>query len=178
MGDLKKLPFRDSFADFLFCLGVIHHLPTYARDEVRSLKKYAPTLLIYLYHALDNRPFYFRILLGLVTPIRALVSKIRNQYFRKLFVEITAVAVHLPLVYVGKILKGLGLSHMVPLSDGYDGKSIHRIQQDVYDRFFTRIEQRFTKAQILGLENTFDKITVSENLPYWHFKCESSLDSG
>ena len=48
MGDIKHLPFKDSFCDFLFCLGVLHHLPTNALDEVRALKKLAPKLLIYL----------------------------------------------------------------------------------------------------------------------------------
>ena len=80
---------------------------------------------------------------------------------------------YLPLVYLGKSLKPFGLSHYVPIYEAYNDKSIHRIQQDVYDRFFTRIEQRFTKKQILELEKDFKKVTVSENLPYWHFKCEN-----
>lgn len=46
MGDLKRLPFRSDFADFIFSLGVLHHLPIPALDEIRALKKYAPKLLI------------------------------------------------------------------------------------------------------------------------------------
>src|SRR5690606_4214648 len=61
MCDLKRLPFRDDFADFLFCLGVLHHLPTPCLEEVRALKRAAPKLLIFLYYALDNRPGYFRL---------------------------------------------------------------------------------------------------------------------
>ncbi|MBV9119084.1 MAG: class I SAM-dependent methyltransferase, partial [Chloroflexi bacterium] len=48
MADVRELPFRPGFADFLFCLGVLHHLPTNALDEVRSLSSLAPRLLIYL----------------------------------------------------------------------------------------------------------------------------------
>lgn len=48
MGDLRNLPFRNDFADLLFSLGVLHHLPVDCLREVRKLAKYAGTLLIYL----------------------------------------------------------------------------------------------------------------------------------
>ncbi len=35
MADLKRLPFRNDFADFLYCIGVLHHLPTPSLQEVR-----------------------------------------------------------------------------------------------------------------------------------------------
>jgi SAM-dependent methyltransferase len=174
MGDIKRLPFRHKFADFLFCLGVLHHLPVNALDEVKALKKYAPTILIYLYYALDNRPFYFRLFLKMVTSIRKAVSRIKDPSFRNGFSSFTAWTVYLPLVYLGKIVKPFGLSHLVPLYEAYNGKRVQRIKQDVYDRFFTGIEQRFTKKQILELNKEFDKVTVSDHLPYWHFKCENS----
>jgi SAM-dependent methyltransferase len=173
MGDIKRLPLRNGFADFLFCLGVLHHLPVNALEEVRALKKYASSILIYLYYALDNRPFYFQLLLDLMTTIRKTVSRIRNPSFRTGFSSFTAWTVYLPLVYLGKFLKPFHLSHYIPLFEVYDQKTVHRIKQDVYDRFFTRIEQRFSKKQILELEKDFDKVTISENLPYWHFKCEN-----
>jgi ubiquinone/menaquinone biosynthesis C-methylase UbiE len=70
MCDLKRLPFRDGFADFLFCLGVLHHLPTPCLDEVRALRRAAPKLLIFLYYALANRPWYFGVLVKIVTAVR------------------------------------------------------------------------------------------------------------
>ena len=57
----------------------------------------------------------------------------------------------------------------VPLYDFYKGKSLGRIEQDVYDRFFTRIEQRVTRREIESLRDSFAEVTVSPNLPYWHF---------
>jgi hypothetical protein len=80
----------------------------------------------------------------------------------------------LPLVYLGKIAKPFGLSRFVPIYEIYNGKSVQRIKQDVYDRFFTSIEQRFTKKQILELNTDFSKVTISDHLPYWHFKCENN----
>lgn len=172
MGDLKRIPFRDSFADFLFCLGVLHHLPTNALDDVRKLKKYSPVLLVYLYYALDNRPFAYRILLSPVTAARMLVSKFRNRLFRKLFVDLITFLLYYPLIGAGKISNLIGLGHFIPLYEGYNGKAAKRIKQDVYDRFFTRIEQRFTKKEIFGLKDTFGSVFVSESIPYWHFLCK------
>jgi SAM-dependent methyltransferase len=171
LGDLKSLPFRDDFADFLFCLGVLHHLPTDALDEVRSLSRCAPELLVFLYYALDNRPESWRMLLSLVTRLRLLLSRVRNPAARSAVTWLLTLTVYLPLVGLGHALRPLGLSHLVPLHDFYRGKSVERIRQDVYDRFFTRIEQRFTRRQILSLASTFGEIFVSEHPPYWHFLC-------
>jgi len=171
MADIRSLPFRESFADFLFCLGVLHHLPVDALQEVRRLKKFAPQLLIYLYYALDNRPFHFRILLGAVTGVRRTVSKIRNACVRSAFTSLTAAVVYVPLIKLGGLLCRWKLSHLVPLYEGYKGKSLLRIKQDVYDRFFTRIEQRFTRRQIEGLRDVFAQVRVSDSWPYWHFLC-------
>jgi hypothetical protein len=60
----------------------------------------------------------------------------------------------------------------VPLYDFYAGKSRARIEQDVYDRFFTGIEQRVSRAEIQRLRDTFRTVTISSGLPYWHFLCE------
>lgn len=173
MGDLKVLPFRRNFADFLFCIGVLHHLPTPALDEVRIQKKYAPMLLIYLYYALDNRPFYFRIFLEFVNIIRHKVSKYRNKTFRAAFSWLVTITFYVPFILLGTALLALGISSRVPLYESYHGKSLTRIRQDAYDRLFTTIEQRHTRKEIMELEDTFRKVIVSDQLPYWHFICLS-----
>jgi hypothetical protein len=80
--------------------------------------------------------------------------------------------VYVPLIGAGSALRRFGLSHLVPLYDFYHDKSRRRIEQDVYDRFFTRIEQRVTRKEILALQNTYRRVIVSDHLPYWHFLCE------
>jgi SAM-dependent methyltransferase len=171
LGDLQALPFRDDFADFLFCLGVLHHLPTDALEEVRALSRRSPFLLVFLYYALDNRPAHWRVFLFLVTRLRLLLSKVRDPAARSWITWLLALSVYLPLIGLGHLLRPLGLSRFVPLHDFYRGKSLLRIRQDVYDRFFTRIEQRFTKRQILSLADTFREVVVSDRPPYWHFLC-------
>lgn len=172
MGDINELPFKDNFADLIFSLGVLHHLPNNALDVIRNLHKYAPKLLIYLYYALDNRPIYFKALLAFVTKSRKLLFRIRNPLFRMFFTFMVALLVYKPMVCLGMILKPFGLARHIPLYEGYRGMSFRGIRQDVYDRFFTSIEQRFTKKEIALLEDSFSEIIISSELPYWHFLCK------
>src|SRR6266852_4654827 len=55
-----NIPLDDNSLDFAFSLGVLHHVPDTAaaiRAIATKLKVGAP-LLIYLYYALDNRPWW------------------------------------------------------------------------------------------------------------------------
>jgi SAM-dependent methyltransferase len=171
LGDLKQLPFRNDFADLLVCLGVLHHLPTDALDEVRALGRFAPTLLVFLYYALDNRPRSWRAVLAAVTGLRLLLSRVRRPIARSGLTWALALGVYLPLVALGRALGPFGLARFVPLHEFYRDKSLLRIRQDVYDRFFTPIEQRFERSRILSLRDAFREVAVSERPPYWHFAC-------
>jgi SAM-dependent methyltransferase len=171
MADVTRLPFRADFADLVVCLGVLHHLPVDALSVVRRLADHAPRALVYLYYALDNRAAHYRLLLRLVTAIRALTSRLRSPRARGALSWLGTAAVYMPLIAAGSLLNRLGLGGLVPLHDSYGGKSFRRVRQDVYDRFFTGIEQRFTRRQILELKDTFQDVRVSAGLPYWHFLC-------
>ena len=171
MGDLTALPFRNDFCDLLFCIGVLHHLESNALSEVRGLRRFAPQLLIYLYSALDNRPLHYRMLLPLVSALRLILARVEGTTARHILTEICMWAIYMPLIGLGWLLKPLGMHTRVPLFDFYHDKSLKRIRQDVYDRFFTRIEQRFSRAEIDGLRDTFSEIMISPRLPMWHFLC-------
>lgn len=171
MGDLRELPFRDGCADLLFSLGVLHHLPTPALDEVRALARLAPTLLIFLYYALDNRPRAWQLALAAVTRLRLAAAGVRDRRARSVITWAALVLLYLPLIGLGTLLRPAGLARYVPLYEFYHDKSLRRIRQDVYDRFFTRIEQRYRREEILALKDRFREVTVSEHPPYWHFLC-------
>jgi len=176
MADVQQLPFRDDFADFILCLGVLHHLPVNALSAVRQISHLAPRMLIYLYSALDGRPMHYRLLLGPMNVVRRLVCNVQNTIFRALFTWLATCLLYLPFIGLGYIARLFGLSRFVPMFDFYHGKSLRRIRQDAYDRFFTRIEQRFNRTQIQILENVFDRITVSDQIPMWHFLCERGIN--
>jgi len=99
------------------------------------------------------------------------LSGIRNPLFRKCFPAFAALFLYVPLILLGRLLSPFGLGRLVPIYDYYRGKSLARIRQDAYDRFFTPIEQRVSRSQVEELKDTFTDITVSNNPPYWHFLC-------
>jgi len=171
MADVSHLPFAKDFADLIFCLGVLHHLPTPALQEVVALRDYAKQLLVYLYYAVDSQPVYFQVLLALVTPVRLLLARIRSERVRYALAATITLFVYQPLIGLGALLRRLGLQTPVPLYEGYHGKSFQIVLQDAYDRFFTRIEQRVSRKDVLALDRHFSRVTVSEKLPYWHFLC-------
>lgn len=174
MGDIKRLPFADNFCDFLFSLGVLHHLPSNALDEVRALKRYARRVLIYLYYALDNRPFHFRVLYWAMEFGRRVISSLKSDVLRQALIWGITLFVYLPFIGLGRMLKPLGLEKQVPLYEFYNGKSIGRIRQDVHDRFCTAIEHRYSRDQIMELRDSYSKIDISGQIPYWHFLCTRS----
>lgn len=171
MGDLQDIPFTKDYCDLIVCFGVLHHLPTPCLDAVRALRSFAPRLLVFVYYALDNRPAYFRPLLRIVTVFRRVLWRIQHPGFRRTFSRVVAAGVYRPLVWLGSVLELIGLGRHVPLYEPYRQKSFRRIEQDVYDRFFTRIEQRVTRQEILRLRDSFTSVTVSDSIPYWHFLC-------
>ena len=171
MGDIRNLPFRSGFCDFLFSLGVLHHLPTNALSEVRNLAQFSPDILVYLYYALDNRPVHFRVLFFLVDVARKILSSMPIEPLKVLAVWAITLGVYFPLIGIGHFFKKFGFERYIPLFEFYSGKGIRRVRQDVYDRFCTRIEQRFSRSEILELQDSFGKVEISEGLPYWHFRC-------
>lgn len=171
LGDVLNLPFAEDAFDLAYCLGVLHHLPVDALDACRQLAPVAPELLVYLYYALDNRPAHYRSALRAVTAVRRRLSKIEDRRAREAVTWLIALTVYLPLSRLGRVLPGrLGAS--VPLADTYSHSTLRRMRQDVEDRFFTRIEQRFSRKQIAELRDTFAEVVLSDNLPYWHFLCQ------
>lgn len=172
MADLLRLPMRRDAVDFAFCLGVAHHLPVGALQAVRQLSELTPRLLVYLYSALDGHPLHYRLLMLPVTALRRIVCRVHNAAFRNVFTWLATLLLYLPLVGLGYLLHPLGLSRYVPLFDFYHGKSLARIRQDAYDRFFTRIEQRFSRGDIMTLGPHFSRIEISPQIPMWHFLCE------
>ncbi len=175
MADILDLPFRPGAFDFVVCLGVLHHLPTDALDVIRALRHLAPRQLFYLYYALDNRPAYFRWALAAVTRARMVLTRVESPRARLALSWLLAAFVYAPIAWLGRILVPLGGERFVPMADSYAGKSVGRLRQEAYDRFFTRIEQRFTRQQIRSLEDSFLSVTISDRHPYWHFLCERDL---
>jgi SAM-dependent methyltransferase len=173
MGDLLRLPFRNQFADFAMSLGVLHHLPIDCLQAARRLKTVAPRLLVYLYYAFDNKPFYWRLLWNLCTPLRRLLCRVQSHSFRVAFSWFGVVVFYLPFIMFGYLLRPLGLSKYVPLFEEHHWAGLGGMRHSVYDRFFTTIEQRVSRKQISSLRDTYRHVTIADGQSYWHFLCEA-----
>ncbi len=167
---VADIPLPAHSLDFAFSLGVLHHVPdTQAAISAiaQKLKRNAP-FLVYLYYAFDNRPAWYRALWMISNGIRIVVSRLPHG-LRKIISEIIAATVYWPFARFVALLSRLGISGgSIPLS-WYANKSFYVMRTDAYDRFCTRLEKRFTRAQIeqMLLRAGFEQIQFSDSPPYW-----------
>jgi SAM-dependent methyltransferase len=156
--------------DFGYSLGVLHHVPSPAlglADAVRLLKPGAP-LLLYLYYALDNRPWWYRALWRLSNAGRVGVSALPTGP-RHAVSELIALTVYWPLSRTAWVAQRLGLDcRRVPLA-AYRDKPLYVLRTDALDRFGTRIEHRFSRDQVVALMEScgLERVSISAHAPYW-----------
>lgn len=170
---VDTIPFEDNSFDFVMSLGVLHHIPDTEAALKSLIKKLKPEgyALIYLYYALDNRGFFYKLLFHFSTLFRRIISSF-PKVLKQLACDFIAVFVYLPFVGLTKLAKVLfrGKLYMkVPLAY-YRDKSWNIIRNDALDRFGTPLEQRFSKAEISAMmvNAGMEEIRFSENEPYWH----------
>tara|TARA_X000000950_G_C13786154_1_gene607340 strand:+ start:245 stop:1195 length:951 start_codon:yes stop_codon:yes gene_type:complete len=168
--DIEKIPFQTKSIDFFYCLGVLHHLPTkksVALDKIKSCTKEG---IIYLYYSLNERSKLFKFLFKIADIFRKVLSKIKNQSIRIKISHLLVIFAYYPFILINFILKILKINiSKMPLSF-YQTFSFFRIRQDAYDRFFTSIEYRYTKDEVINIYGEYFKdFTFSDKPPYWHF---------
>ena len=170
LASVDAMPFENGSLDFAFSLGVLHHVPdTVAgiRSIAAKLKPGAP-FLIYLYYALDNRPWWYRGVWRLSNVLRIAISALPPAA-RLMVSQIIAVAVYWPLARLARLVELAGLKPSgIPL-ESYRNRNFYVMRTDAYDRFCTKLEQRFTRAQIekMLIDAGFEKIRFSDSVPYW-----------
>ncbi|HJS06687.1 MAG TPA: class I SAM-dependent methyltransferase [Pirellulales bacterium] len=167
---VDAIPLPDASLDFAYSLGVLHHVPDTAgaiRDIARKLKPGAP-FLVYLYYAFENRPLWYRAIWRASNSVRLVVSRLPRA-MRLGISQVIAVVVYWPLARAARTLDKAGrLPESWPLAY-YRDKSFYVLRTDAFDRFCTRIEQRFTRAQIEAMLTAagFTNVRFSESEPYW-----------
>ena len=156
--------------DFAYSLGVIHHLsyPEKAFKLIRSkLKKNSP-FLVYLYHNFENNNFLYKIIWKLSEIFRKVISR-QNFKVKSLICDLIAFFVYYPLSKISIIFDKMGINvDNFPLSY-YRYKSFYIMRNDSLDRFGTKYEKRYSKADIIKLfkKAGFKNIKISNRRPYW-----------
>jgi len=170
LASVESIPLPDDSCDFGYSLGVLHHVPDTAAGiaaVVRKLKSGAP-LLLYLYYAFDNRPWWFRQLWRASETVRFVVSRMPHTA-RYAASQLLAGAVYWPLSRFARGAEVLGaeVDHF-PLS-AYRRRSFYVMRTDALDRFGTRLEQRFSRVQIAEMMRAagLRDVTFSDSTPYW-----------
>jgi SAM-dependent methyltransferase len=164
------IPLEDGSLDFAFSLGVLHHVP----DTLAAIKAIAAKLksgapfLIYLYYALDNRPWWFRAIWRISNVARIIISRLPKGA-RLVVSQIIAALVYWPLARLAWLIhRAGGSATLIPL-EAYKDRSFYTMRTDAYDRFCTSLEQRFSRREIeaMLMAAGFERIRFSEDVPYW-----------
>ncbi len=149
---VDSMPMQDNSMDFGYSLGVLHHLP----DTLAGLKACASKLkngapfLLYLYYALENRPFLFRLIWKVSDLLRMVISRLPHG-LKLCLCNCMAVLVYFPLARVSFFLEKTGFSvSSFPLS-AYRNRKFYSMRTDALDRFGTRLEKRFCKDEIINM---------------------------
>lgn len=170
LASVSALPFDDGTMDFGYSLGVLHHTPDPAdglRACASALKPGAP-FLVYLYYRFDNRPLWFRAIWQASNLFRHLVSRLPKA-LRFAVSDVVAALVYWPLARTARALERLGARvDAFPLSY-YRLRSFYVMRNDALDRLGTRLEHRFTRAEIAAMMHHagLERVTFNEHPPYW-----------
>ena len=167
---VDSLPVEDASQDFIYSLGVLHHVPdttAAVRSVAAKLKPGAP-LLLYLYYDFENRPAWFRALWRTSELVRATVSRSPHGV-RYVLSQIIAAGIYWPLARAARRAERSGrVVDTWPLAY-YRDKGFYVMRTDALDRFGTRLEQRFSRADIAAMlraAGCIDPI-FSAHAPYW-----------
>lgn len=167
---VDALPFKKGSLDFAYSLGVLHHVLN-TQDAIASianvLKPGAP-FLIYLYYALDQRPWWFSVVWRVSDMLRRIISRM-PPFMKNFICEVIALLIYLPLSRFAFLLEKFG---MLPVSwplAYYRNRGYYVMRTDALDRFGTRIEKRFSRQEIkfMLLSAGFTDIRFSETQPFW-----------
>lgn len=167
---VANIPLSDRSMDFGYSLGVLHHVPETSAALAACVAKLKPgaPFLVYLYYAFDNRPAWFRMIWRYSDWVRKVVSRLPYG-LRFLVSQVIAVIIYWPLARIAKIAEHLGAKVTnFPLS-AYRECGFYVMRTDALDRFGTRLEQRFTRAEMAAIMASagLANITFSENGPFW-----------
>ena len=149
--DLNSLPFAPESFDFIYSIGVLHHLPD-PEGAFRNLLRYLKPggeIKVYLYWKPEGRPLK-RALLGLVTLARKITTRLpyRLVYALSFPAAWAAVVLFVWPYRVARHIPGLRrIAELTPMKQ-YSRYPFRVCVNDQFDRFSAPLERRYTKAEV------------------------------
>lgn len=167
--DLHRPPFALESFDFIYSIGVLHHLPD-PEEAFQNLLRYLKPegeIQIYLYWEPEGQPIK-RALLGLVKAARSLTTRLPHRAVYALAFP-AAVAAFGFFVWPYRLLKkvpGLrSLAEKMPMKQ-YANFPFRVCVNDQLDRFSAPIENRYTKQQVADWLNRAKLESTKVNAAY------------
>lgn len=165
---------KNESLDLAISLGVIHHLPdpSLALRKIGEKLKPGAVLLCYLYYDLENKKFSYKFIFKLSNLGRKLIAMLPFP-MKFILTQFITLLIYFPLARFSGFLMRRGIDCSdIPLHQ-YANLSFKMMANDSLDRFGTRLEHRFSKANIIELLNPdiFDlgSLKFSQSEPYWTF---------
>jgi hypothetical protein len=137
------------------------------RQCVAKLRPGSP-FLVYLYYRFDNRPLWFRVLWKASDLLRRVISRLPFP-LRRALAEFIAATVYLPLSRAARGAERTGVNvSSWPLS-AYRNYGYYTMRTDALDRFGTRLEHRFSRAEIEAMMRRCGLVDIrfNDDPPYW-----------
>ena len=149
--DLHRPPFASESFDFIYSIGVLHHLPDPEAAFQNLLRYLKPEgeIQIYLYWSPEGQPIK-RVLLAIMSATRRITTRLPHQAVYGLAFP-AALAAFTFFVWPYRLLKkvpGLkGLAEKMPMKQ-YAAFPFRVCVNDQLDRFSAPIENRYTRKQV------------------------------
>lgn len=165
--DLRQLPFEPESFDFIYSIGVLHHLSD-PESAFRNLLRYLKPngeIQVYLYWKPEGQ-IIKRALLAAVSALRQVTTRIPYGVLYRLSYPAAAIA-YAGFVWPYRLLKATGLgsaAERLPMKQ-YARYPFRVCVNDQFDRLSAPIEYRYTRAEVVawferaGLKN----VTVRPN---------------
>jgi SAM-dependent methyltransferase/uncharacterized protein YbaR (Trm112 family) len=152
--DIYHPPFPPDSFDFVYSLGVLHHLPDPEKGfrSLLALLRTGGFMNIYLYWNLEGEAAWRRALLRVVNGARQITTRMPHALLKKVS---WVVAAGFEVAFVGpaRILERFPatrpLADRVPLGH-YRKYSFRVLHTDQFDRFSAPIENRYSRAEVAG----------------------------
>jgi SAM-dependent methyltransferase len=151
--DLHHPPFAPESFDFIYSIGVLHHLPD-PEPAFQNLLRYLKPrgeIQIYLYWSPEGQPIK-RTLVGIVAVARKITTRLPHTivYALAFPAALTAFAFFVWPYRILKSIPGLeGLAQKIPMKQ-YAAFPFRVCVNDQFDRFSAPIENRYTKEQVMS----------------------------
>ena len=158
--DLQNLPLADASFDFIYSLGVLHHIDDTAGTIRRLIEKLRPggRLRIYLYW---KRSGWVGLLLGLVTRVRKATTRLPFGVLKPLC-WILSVVLSVGVIWPYRLLAAMHVPGVESLPLFVYAKYPFRVlYNDQFDRFSAPLEKRYTAEETRQLLERAGLVDVS-----------------